>query len=68
MADQSRLKTNGTAKLVAGSGHGIIDDIGGTTGLTDVAKDDPGIDHPLNVNREQAAWRKRVDRLKKNYR
>lgn len=68
VADQSRLKTNGTAKLVAGSGRGIIDDIGGTTGLTDVAKDDPGIDHPLNVNREQAAWRKRVDRLKKNYR
>lgn len=65
---RSRLRTAGAAKLLAGSGRGIVDDIGGVTGLTDVAKDDPVIDRPLNVNQEQAAWQKRVDRIKKNYR
>lgn len=65
---QSRLRTASSAKLLAGSGRGIIDDIGGVSGLTDVAKDDPTIDRPLNTNQEQAAWLKQFDRLKKNYR
>lgn len=65
---ESRMRTSGTAKLLAGSGHGIIDSIGGTTGLTEVAKDDPAIDQSLVVNEEQAAWLKRVDQLKKSYR
>lgn len=65
---EPRLRTAGPAKLLAGSGRGIIDDIGGTTGLAEVAKDDPTVDRPLSISGEQAAWLKRTDQLKKHYR
>lgn len=65
---ESRLRTTGPAKLLAGSGRGIIDDIGGVAGLTDVAKDDPAIDQPLNVNKEQVTWVKRAEQLRRHYR
>lgn len=65
---ESRLRTTGLAKLLAGSGRGIIDDIGGVAGLTDVAKDDPAIDRPLNVNKEQVTWVKRAEQLRRHYR
>ncbi|MFR0771893.1 MAG: hypothetical protein ACLSH6_08980 [Limosilactobacillus pontis] len=54
--------------MMAGSGRGIIDDIGGTSGLINVARDDLAIDRPLNVNQEQAAWLKRTDQLRESYR
>lgn len=65
---RSRLRGSGAAKLMAGSGRGIIDDIGGTSGLINVARDDLAIDRPLNVNQEQAAWLKRTDQLRESYR
>ncbi|MGN1279221.1 MAG: hypothetical protein ACI4T4_00905, partial [Limosilactobacillus sp.] len=65
---ESRLKMTEPAKLLAGSGRGIIDDIGGAAGLIEAAKDDPAIDRPLNISGEQSVWLKRVDQLKKRYR
>lgn len=65
---ESRLRATSPARLLAGSGRGIIDDIGGVAGLTDVAKDDPTIDQSLNINKEQVTWLQRADQLRKHYR
>ncbi len=64
---QSRLRGDVTAKLVDGSGIGIIDDIGGVTGLMKAAQDDPTINRAPDLDHEQKIWRQRVERLRQNY-
>lgn len=54
-------------RLLGGQGRGIIDDIGGVAGLTQVAKDDPAIDQQLQVDNLQAGWSRKIEAIKKNY-
>lgn len=65
---QSRFRSGSAAKLLAGGGRGIVEDIGGAGGLMEVAKDIPDLNNSLNVDQEQKAWRERVDRLRQSYR
>lgn len=64
---QLPLHSKTTAKLLAGQGHGIIEDIGGVDGLYQAAKDDPSIDAQLNIEKEQIAWPAKIAKLQANY-
>lgn len=65
--DQPRLQNDGYPILLAGFGSGIIEDIGGTAGLQQAAKDDPMINHQINIKDYQNQWGKAVDQLQRHY-
>lgn len=54
-------------KLLAGSGKGIVDDIGGTAGLELAAQDDPSINNDLNINQLQDNWTELTTQIARRY-
>ena len=48
--------TSQEAQLLAGSGKGIIDDIGGVAGLEAAAQDDPSLNEDFDPKAEQEDW------------
>lgn len=63
----ARRPNNDRAKLLAGFGRGIIEDIGGTPGLTQAAKDDLTINRPLDIVAAQEKWGPAVTALRRRY-
>lgn len=61
-------RSNGDrAKLLAGFGRGIIEDIGGPTGLTQAAKDDLTLNQPLDIAAVQERWGAAITSLQRHY-
>lgn len=64
---QLPLRSNSALKLIAGQGSGIIDDIGGTKGLSQAARDDPSLDQPVDVAKLQVSLGQKVDSIRQHY-
>lgn len=63
----SRLTTYSGPKMIDGYGKEILDDIGGTAGLKQVAKDDPLINQQLNVQSFNTTWPKKIEKIRTCY-
>lgn len=53
--------------LLAGTGQGIVDDIGGVAGLEVAAQDDSQLNEDLNLKREQAQWQNNAQNIARRY-
>ena len=62
-----RLQNNRHAYLLDGYGSGIIEDIGGTSGLMQAAEDDPTINHEIDLKVKQSQWGEQIARLQHRY-
>jgi hypothetical protein len=61
------LQNTRHAYLLDGFGSGIIEDIGGTTGLMQAAEDDPTINHEIDLKEKQRQWGEQIARLQHRY-
>lgn len=54
-------------QLLAGSGQGIVDDIGGVAGLELAAQDDPELNQGLKLERERRLWQTKAQTIARRY-
>lgn len=62
-----RVPSHTNPEMLEGSGNGILDDIGGTRGLTQAAKDDPVINQELDIVAFQKEWLRKINKIRNCY-
>ncbi|MCD7121536.1 plasmid pRiA4b ORF-3 family protein [Limosilactobacillus albertensis] len=62
-----RIPAHTGPEIIDGFGYGILEDIGGVTGLAQVAKDDGSINSQLNITEFKKKWARQIEKIHNCY-